>query len=188
MALLLLASSQFSRQKSNSFLSVSISYSVVYPIPTVCYFSICLRQDLTMYLSLAGQEFTMQTRLTSNTYRSSCLCLPSAVLGSKLWAITPGYCCSILSYVCVYCWFSCLVSPMLVPQNLLRSLNVPGSCGACLWSQHSGGRGRRISDFRPTWSIEQVLLDSKGSTDKPCVSLLELYSVYGLDLEEQVLL
>jgi hypothetical protein len=46
----------------------------------------------------------------------------------------------------------------------------PGSGGACLLSQHLGGRGRQISEFKASLVYKQSeFQDSQGYTEKPCV-------------------
>jgi hypothetical protein len=48
-------------------------------------------------------------------------------------------------------------------------LFLPGSGGACLYSQYSGGRGRQISELKAILILQTEFQDSQGFTEKPCL-------------------
>jgi hypothetical protein len=43
-----------------------------------------------------------------------------------------------------------------------------GDGGACLSSQHTGGRGRQISEFKASLGLQSEFQESQGDTEKPC--------------------
>jgi hypothetical protein len=57
----------------------------------------------------------------------------------------------------------------LITQSKLRKMQYrPGGGGACLKSQHLGGRGRWISEFKAS-RLKSEFQDSQGYTEKPCL-------------------